>query len=529
MNKHFILSLLAILFSLALFAQSNCNNPTQVTLCPDVYLSQQTNANLLDDAPASFNIAGEDVVYQINVPASTTRLHISVVNASGPYKGSLLKNSCTNSPLTSSTNLSGSRNNTYNISGSTTYFYWIDAASTITYDIAFGADTFSGNVNIPNTKGNLKFDTTNCAWPFFNTTKPFFNVSYNGIYQMNPMTLSPLGQQGTMCMSTFFQNTTGIEAIKQFTFKFDSLGYLNLNCIDSIPGFYAAGYWIKSQVGNLITYVFKDSLHTGKGDFNVVPNTCLKYKFCFNITPISNNPAITNVIITILSDGKGAGYIGPLVGGCCPGPNPNCHGSGSGGGAASGGTGFGFGISDPGNGSLPIELVDFHATAKSETVDLSWETASETNNDFFTIERSTEGQVWGKIKTIKGAGNTSTEKRYTSTDLQPKVGISYYRLKQTDFNGNFSYSIIRDVRIENGSGYSIYPNPANNELNIVSNTQEQFSIKMLNNQGERISVNMIEESNQRRIDTSLLSNGIYFLIIEEGGRIKSGKTISVFR
>ncbi len=528
MNKHFTLSLLAIIYSLALFAQSDCSNPAQVTLCPDVYLAHQTNANMNDDAPTIFNIVGEDVVYQINVPATTIRLNISIVNASGPYKGSLLKNLCTNSPITSSINVAGSRNNIYNISGSTTYYYWIDAASTITYDIAFGADTFSGNVIIPNTKGNLKFDTTNCGMPFFNSAKPYFNVSYNGVYQMNPMTLSPLGQQGTMCISSFFQNTTGVEAIKQFTFKFDSLGYLNLNSVDSIPGFYTAGYWIKSQIGNSITYNFVDSMHTGKGDFNGFPNTCLKYKFCFTIKPISNNPIITNVKISMMSDGKGAPYSGSIILGCCPGPNPNCHGASSGAGSSTG-SAFGFGIADPGNGSLPIELIDFHAITKNETVDLSWETATETNNDFFTIERSAEGQIWEKIKTIRGGGNSSITRGYFYTDVQPKTGISYYRLKQTDFNGNFSYSIIRDVRMENRSGYSIYPNPASNELNIVSDSQDQFSIELLNNQGERMLVNISSEGNQKRIDTSLLPSGLYYLKIEENGSIKLGKALSIIR
>ncbi|PKR80526.1 hypothetical protein CW751_09125 [Brumimicrobium salinarum] len=91
---------------------------------------------------------------------------------------------------------------------------------------------------------------------------------------------------------------------------------------------------------------------------------------------------------------------------------------------------------------LPIELISFSAdeSAFKNQVDLNWSTASEKNNDFFTLEKSTNGKDWELLKTLNGAGNSTHTLKYRWTDQSPYSGISYYRLKQTDFDGKFSYS-----------------------------------------------------------------------------------------
>src|SRR5690554_3697278 len=85
--------------------------------------------------------------------------------------------------------------------------------------------------------------------------------------------------------------------------------------------------------------------------------------------------------------------------------------------------------------SLPIELITFDAYKKDREVELIWKTASELNNDYFTIERSADGFVWENLQTIQGAGNSTQVLDYAWTDLSPYAGISYYRLKQTDYDG----------------------------------------------------------------------------------------------
>lgn len=109
---------------------------------------------------------------------------------------------------------------------------------------------------------------------------------------------------------------------------------------------------------------------------------------------------------------------------------------------------------------LPIELLFFEATMreKEQVVDLHWQTKSELNNAFFTIERSQNGLNWEVVNVVQGAGNSSVTLDYYSVDHRPIDGTSYYRLKQTDFNGDFSYSPIVVVNAD-GFHVSLYPNP----------------------------------------------------------------------
>jgi hypothetical protein len=120
-----------------------------------------------------------------------------------------------------------------------------------------------------------------------------------------------------------------------------------------------------------------------------------------------------------------------------------------------------------GTGVLPIELIAFDANVNSNVVDLNWATASETNNDYFTIERSQDGLTFESIDTIDGAGNSTTLLVYFSTDAHPHEGLSYYRLKQVDFNGHFSYSEWRAVNITGASVLSVYPNPCDGQFSLI--------------------------------------------------------------
>ena len=86
---------------------------------------------------------------------------------------------------------------------------------------------------------------------------------------------------------------------------------------------------------------------------------------------------------------------------------------------------------------LPIELLSFNAVLENRIVKLTWKTASETNNDFFTLEKSKDGISWESFKTVDGAGSSSSILNYEDYDQNPYSGVSYYRLKQTDFNGAF--------------------------------------------------------------------------------------------
>ncbi|HRD37176.1 MAG TPA: hypothetical protein PLC65_00980, partial [Bacteroidia bacterium] len=109
---------------------------------------------------------------------------------------------------------------------------------------------------------------------------------------------------------------------------------------------------------------------------------------------------------------------------------------------------------------LPIELKEFNAVPKGNGVDINWSTATETNNDYFTIERSNNLEQFEAIHQMPGSGNSYTTKYYSYTDKQPLQGLSYYRIKQTDKDGKYTYSELKAVGYQrNLSDVSVSPVP----------------------------------------------------------------------
>lgn len=163
---------------------------------------------------------------------------------------------------------------------------------------------------------------------------------------------------------------------------------------------------------------------------------------------------------------------------------------------------------------LPIELIDFTANVgELNLVELAWQTASEINNDYFTIERSLNARNWEEVDRIDGAGNSNKVLSYTYTDDSPYSGTSYYRLKQTDFDGQYSYSPIRAVKIdsEGDVNIEIYPNPTNDKIYVVGNLS---GLKLYNVYGRDVTAltSISYENNSKiTIDLTPLKAGLYYL------------------
>lgn len=123
------------------------------------------------------------------------------------------------------------------------------------------------------------------------------------------------------------------------------------------------------------------------------------------------------------------------------------------------------GVPDPCfTGVLPIELLNFNAVSNDKEVEINWSTASELNNDFFTIERSADGENFTEILRTDGAGTSNQQLDYFERDYSPLPGVSYYRLKQTDYNGDFSFSNIVAVKRKSDLGeLGVYPNPVDQD------------------------------------------------------------------
>ncbi len=194
-----------------------------------------------------------------------------------------------------------------------------------------------------------------------------------------------------------------------------------------------------------------------------------------------------------------------------------------------------FTSSGNGTSPLPITLIEFTATPIVNTVELSWTTATEINNDYFTLERSTDGQKFEPIQVVDGAGNSNDWLYYKWVDRSPLAGISYYRLKQTDFDGTISISDIRMVNFagassENQDWVNIYPNPApNGQFNIRLGelNNEEITMTITNILGEVIyNAQYTASSNQTlNINTEGIAKGVYTITINDGNKIFSQRII----
>jgi hypothetical protein len=159
------------------------------------------------------------------------------------------------------------------------------------------------------------------------------------------------------------------------------------------------------------------------------------------------------------------------------------------------------------NNPLPIELISFKAIEKEDIVDLSWETASEIENDYFTIEKSKDGINFTPFDKVLGAGNSAQNTEYSSIDKRPFEGDSYYRLKQTDYNGKFTYSSIEKVNFKASNAISIYPNPVESVLT-VNGLLSSDVVFIYGVDGK-----LVYSGISSTVNVEDLSNGVYQLVI----------------
>ncbi|MBL4754890.1 MAG: T9SS type A sorting domain-containing protein [Flavobacteriales bacterium] len=199
-----------------------------------------------------------------------------------------------------------------------------------------------------------------------------------------------------------------------------------------------------------------------------------------------------------------------------------------------------IGTTDKSASPLPIVLIDFSATISDNTqVMLEWTTASEVNNDFFTVERSTNGLTFEVIAEVPGSGTSNRRMDYEAHDDAPLEGVSYYRLKQTDFDGKFEYFKIVAVNLErNADGscvFKVFPNPCIGQCTVdlsecQHNENAEIKVEMIDAAGRLVYSSVpyrdFEGSFQFNIDTSNnLKPGVYIVRGTSGSESYHSKVI----
>lgn len=176
-----------------------------------------------------------------------------------------------------------------------------------------------------------------------------------------------------------------------------------------------------------------------------------------------------------------------------------------------------FGVGK-GSSPLPIELLSFMAKPNGVTVDITWETASEINNDYFVIEKTTDNLIFEEVERVEGAGNSSIVRNYAIVDRHPSKGISYYRLKQVDYDGSYEYSELVAVNNESSSYESIkvYPNPSNGNnvtIDITNIKEKEVLVNVYNILGEIMySKIVLVEDSPFITPNNKLDPGVYFIV-----------------
>jgi hypothetical protein len=184
---------------------------------------------------------------------------------------------------------------------------------------------------------------------------------------------------------------------------------------------------------------------------------------------------------------------------------------------------------------LPIELIKFEAIKEKNSVKLKWSTASEKNNDFFTVERTIDGINFEGIAEVDGAGNSTVTLNYDDIDPKPYPGLAYYRLKQTDFDGKSSYSGLRPVEFisEDPLSFEVIPNPAGQEtvtLNFSGAADSKVNVVVYDITGKKMYSKEIVLPNSGKgalqINNEIpLSSGIYLIRAVNGDNTKTQRLI----
>lgn len=163
---------------------------------------------------------------------------------------------------------------------------------------------------------------------------------------------------------------------------------------------------------------------------------------------------------------------------------------------------------------LPVNLLYFTATPQKTEIKLEWASSKAWDFSHYELERSADGISFEYLMTIDAEENTDWIVNYTCSDRQPLSGLSYYRLKVVDIDGQFEYKGIEVVRFTGAASFIVYPNPSNRGvLNVQQQAATGSRVNLKDNSGRTVYAGAMEAA-VKTIDTSSLQPGMYVLTLE---------------
>ncbi len=180
--------------------------------------------------------------------------------------------------------------------------------------------------------------------------------------------------------------------------------------------------------------------------------------------------------------------------------------------------------------SLPVEMIDFHVQLNVvNQTDITWATASEINNNVFTVEHSTDNVTYTTLTTVKGAGNSNQVIQYAANDPNPAPGKNYYRIRQTDYNGQQTCTYAKYIYVLKRTTNLVDIAMAGSQnllIHFNAPADGNMTVSIFDSQGRTVKINNLEYPRENEcavIDCSQMPTGIYYVLVHDGSQSWTGK------
>ena len=174
---------------------------------------------------------------------------------------------------------------------------------------------------------------------------------------------------------------------------------------------------------------------------------------------------------------------------------------------------------------VPVDLINYDARLLDNgSVKISWQTSSEKNNHYFSIEKSNDGRQFSEIGKVSGRGTTNFQSDYSFSDFNPSHGVNFYRLVQYDIDGKKKVEAIKIVHVERTGTIRIMPNPINSSftINIGREMTRSMDYSIIDVSGRIVTSGILNNSIEN-INISWFKAGLYFLKLADGTTIRLQK------
>jgi hypothetical protein len=195
---------------------------------------------------------------------------------------------------------------------------------------------------------------------------------------------------------------------------------------------------------------------------------------------------------------------------------------------------FALGDKIGGGNILPIGLLSFSAKPDNDRVTLDWTTSTESNNSYFTVEKSKDGVNFDFVSAVPSealGGNSAVVLDYSAIDLSPYTGVSFYRLRQTDLDGHFTYSSIVSVNFVRQKSVSVYPNPSKGALYLsgVGLTETSLKVEWFDLSGKSLLQGVVPVQHGMATLYAPFNNGAYWLRLTGGDGSVTLKNVVILK